>query len=237
MSRYLQNFNYKIKKLLIREDYKIKNLLISGAKLILGILYRRFALLMDWINGTDFEKLETIDELCLKPENSEQYEATKGFEIRKVIRDIPLKNETIAIDFGSGKGRMLCFFIKQQIVKKVYGIEISGKLVEIARHNIQKLGLTGISILNMDAIETPDKLIDESNLFYLYNPFPKTVFDSVIRKIEFSLIRNKREAYLIYFNPIHQATIEDSPMFAKYGTYNNLISTKTAVFKSRFQIT
>jgi hypothetical protein len=213
---------------------EIKRKIIRSTKIVLKMLYHRFSLFLDRINGTDFEKLETIDELCLKPEKSEQYESTKVFEIRKVFRDIPLKKEMIVIDFGSGKGRMLFFFIKQKNIKKVYGIEISSKLVKIAKNNGQKLGLTGIKILNIDAIDTPNDIIDESNLFYLYNPFPKPVFDSVIRKIELSLKKNKRELFIIYFNPIHASTIEDSPMFEKYRMYDNMISfAKTAVFKSR----
>ena len=213
---------------------KIKNLLGRKPKLFLKFCYHHFALLKDWVDSTDFEKIESIDELNLKPENSEQYEATKIFEIKKIVKDIPFRKESIAIDFGSGKGRMVCFLAKQNFVRKVWGIEISDKLVEIAKHNIQKLGLAGIKILNIDAKKTPSNIIDESNLFYLYNPFPKSVFDSVIKKIEVSLKQNKREVYLIYFNPIHASTIENSPMFKRYKTYNNLISfAKTAVFKSQ----
>jgi 16S rRNA G966 N2-methylase RsmD len=212
----------------------IKGKIIRRTKLVFKILHHCFSLLSDWFNGTDFQKLETIDELCLEPGKSEQYESTKVFEIRKVFRDIPQNKEMIVIDFGSGKGRMLFFFSRQKNVKKVYGIEISSKLVKIAQKNVQKFGLTGIKILNIDAIDTPNDIIDESNLFYLYNPFPKPIFDSVIRKIELSLRKNMRELFIIYFNPIHASTIEESPMFEKYRMYDNLISfAKTAVFKSR----
>lgn len=220
-------------KTIILTTIKIKNLLYGRIRLLPKFCYHHFALLKDRINSTDFEKIESIDKLCLQSENSEQYEATKIFEIKKIVKDISFREDLIAIDFGSGKGRMLCFLTKQSFVKKVWGIELSAKLVKIAKHNIKKLGVTGISILNIDAIDTPDNIIDECSLFYLYNPFPKPVFDSLIKKIEASLKRNKREAYLIYFNPVHASTIEKSSMFKRYKTYNNLISfAKTTVFKS-----
>ena len=174
-----------------------------------------------------------VNQLGICEEAAEQYECTKIFEIKKVFQNISFHEHSVAIDFGSGKGKMLFFLANYKNVNKVYGIELSELLVSISRQNMAKLGVNNVEILHLDVTDTPDFILDECNIFYFYNPFPRDVFCNVFRKIEVSLKRRWRFVYLIYFNPVCSDIIDNSQLFKKQASYSNLISfAETVVYRS-----
>ena len=202
-------------------------------KLVLQSVHNKLMLLMDKLYGVDFEQMLPIEDLGTKKEESKQYECTKTIEVKRVFGKIDLPVNSIAVDFGSGKGKMLCFLAKYKNVKRAYGLEISGYLVNIAIRNIAKLGIQNAEILNMNALDIPNDILDKSNLFYFYNPFPKRIFEGVFQKIELSLKRRARDVYIVYFNPVNADVIDSSSMFQKQATYSNIISfAKTTIYRS-----
>jgi 16S rRNA G966 N2-methylase RsmD len=212
---------------------KAKVLTRIKCKLILQSVHNKLMLLLDKLYGVDFEQMLPIEDLGTKKKESEQYECTKIIEVKKIFDKIDLPSNSIAVDFGSGKGKMLCFLAKYKNIKRVYGIEISEYLVNIAIRNIAKLGIHNVQILNMNALDIPNDIIDKSNLFYFYNPFPKQVFVDVFQKIELSLKRRTRDVYIVYFNPINADVIDNSSMFQKQATYSNIISfAKATIYRS-----
>ena len=214
---------------------KIINISKINAKLSLKYLYRKTMFLTDTFCKVDFEEMVPKDELGvnLNEDAVEQYECTKLFEIKRIFRKIAFPPDSVAIDFGSGKGKMLYFFSKQKNIKKVYGIEISEKLVNIANYNMAKLRIDNVEIYHLNAAETQSHILDECNIFYFYNPFPMKVFKAVLQQIELSLIRHNRCAYLLYFNPVYAKIIDHSSMFEKHAVYSNIISfAKTFVYRS-----
>ena len=188
-------------------------------------IYRLFMFATDWVKGVDFERIESLDKLGLNKLSSEQYEATKLFELNGVLNSINIPKNCTAIDFGAGKGKVVNFLSKNPKIEKVSGIEISKRLVRIANNNLKKLGSVNTKMYCVDARKTPIFLIDEAQLFYFYNPFPREVFDEVFRLIENSLITNKpRKAILIYFNPVFDDIVSKSKVFYKRTKYKNKIS-------------
>ena len=115
---------------------------------------------------------------------------------------------------------------------KVTGVEISENLVRQARKNLQRLKAKNTEILCCNAIDLPSELLDETTLFYFYNPFPKEIFDQVFHAIEQSIrVSRPRTAILIYFNPVCEGIITQSPVFVRKVDYSNKISlAKTSVF-------
>ena len=86
-------------------------------------------LLKDKWHGVDFEQMSSVAELGLNEDDSEQYECTKLLEIKRVFRHIKLPPHSVAVDLGSGKGKVLYFLAKNKNIDKVYGIEISKYLI------------------------------------------------------------------------------------------------------------
>ena len=52
--------------------------------------------------------------------------------IKKILNSLKLKRENIFVDIGCGKGRIL-FLVATENIKKIVGIELRKKLVDIAK--------------------------------------------------------------------------------------------------------
>jgi hypothetical protein len=195
-----------------------------AAKKALRRIYRIYAILSDRLRGVDFEHMESIRTLGLDASQCRQYESSKISELQKVFATIDLPEDCTAIDFGSGKGRVVWWLTKHPAIKKVIGVEISARLCLIAERNLQKLRASGYEILNTDARDVPDRVLDAGVLFYFYNPFGEQVFKKLAARIEQSLQRQPRKAWLVYFNPLHETLLRRSRLFTPAGRFSNRFS-------------
>ena len=85
-------------------------------------LYKSLMKLFDKIRDIDFESSESIENLNLDETTSEQYVPTKIFELKRVISDLDLSSHSVAVDFGSGKGKVLLYLSQIEEVSMVYGV-------------------------------------------------------------------------------------------------------------------
>jgi len=128
------------------------------------------------------------------------YLPTRPRVIRRVLRDVPSQNnsETVFIDFGSGKGRVL-LLAAEHGYKKIIGIELRPSLHEIARQNLARCkhfpqSIHHIELLNADALdyEFPDRPL----VLYFFNPFGNEVLRQILSKLQLSLDQNRRDVLL-----------------------------------------
>ena len=197
--------------------------------------YLKWCIFAEQIQGLDFSQMHSCKELGLNPKEAYQYESSKLFEIRKILKKITIPYKTIAIDFGSGKGSICCCLAKLKQIDHVYGIEISKELCNIAKANVNKKNLTDkVTIHCENAINLQDDILNKTTLFYFYNPFPESVLKKVINAICKSLKNYPRDIILVYFNPVGNSILEQSTMFLPPIKYNNLISNApTYVYRSK----
>jgi len=106
--------------------------------------------------------------------------------------------KNIFLDYGSGKGGAIIqakkFGFKQSI-----GIEFAKELHEVAKQNIQKLGLKDVTSFFQDAAEYMPAL--DVSVIYLFNPFDAVVMEKVAENIASLKEEFKNEVYIIYGNP------------------------------------
>ncbi len=197
--------------------------------------YYKVKVFFERLQGLDFSQMESLDDLKLQKENSEQYETTKLFELKKWLKYIPQNIKYNAIDFGSGKGTVLMALAKTKNFQNIYGIEISKNINNIARKNLEKKEINNVYLINIDASDTPINIINECNFFFFYNPFPYNVFKRVFDKIETSIQKNNRDIIIIYFNPVHCDIIENSHFFINTFRLKNYLSiADTYIYSSYF---
>jgi SAM-dependent methyltransferase len=108
--------------------------------------------------------------------------------------------EVVFLDYGAGKGRALAAAAARPF-RKVIGVEISGELVEIARHNLARLkrrrsGQVEIHHADAAAFAVPD----DANVFFFFNPFSGATLARVVERIRGSWTAHPREVFFIYFN-------------------------------------
>ena len=106
--------------------------------------------------------------------------------------------------------------------KKIVGIDLSQKLIDIAKQNFKKLKLSQCEVFKQD--DSTYKDYDEFNYFYLFNSFPEEVFIKVINNIEESIKRKNRDCIIIYMNPVCRDYLEKNTKFKEIYKFKSIIS-------------
>ena len=147
-------------------------------------------------------KREDLDISEISKEHSEEYKPTRIRHFRLLIKGLKLPEDSVFVDMGSGKGRVL-LMASMYNFKRITGVEISSRLCEIARNNVniyeEKLKRPlNIEVVNEDVLKYNIK--NDENVFYFYKPFDNFVMETIIDRIKKSLIENPRKAWLIINN-------------------------------------
>lgn len=159
-----------------------------------------------------------VDELKLPAERSYDYADSGGAALERVLDCLKITTQDSIIDFGCGKGGTLITLAKYPF-SKITGVELSAKLIDIARRNLRKLWIDNVNIEFGDA--TGFTALDDYTYFYFFNPFPCPVMQSVIENIEKSLARKPRKVTIIYLNPeCHDVVVAGTP-FVKQQEFDH----------------
>ena len=116
------------------------------------------------------------------------------------------------IDLGCGKGRPLLvasgFHFKQ-----IVGVEFARELVEIARRNLDILGISNASVLHADV--TDFSFPDGKLVIYMFNPFTEDVMLRIVEQLRHSLATT---IYIIYTNPKCSDILDSSGFLKRLGS-------------------
>ena len=159
-----------------------------------------------------------LDELNLSQERCHYHANSGGVHLAKVLRALQITPRDSIVDFGSGKGGALITLARYPFAK-IAGVEISPRLVEIARENLRKLGLGEVDMTVGDAADFRD--LDDYNYFYFFSPFPSVVMQAVMKNIADSLARLPRKAVIIYFNPSFHDDVVAGAIFEKVREFHH----------------
>jgi SAM-dependent methyltransferase len=149
-------------------------------------------------------KREDLDISEIAKEHSEEYKPTRIRHFRLLIKGLKLPEESVFVDMGSGKGRVL-LMASMNNFKRATGVEISSRLCEIARNNTIKFEKKlkrhlQIEVVNEDVLQYGIK--NDENVFYFYKPFDNFVMETILERIKKSLSESPRKAWLIINNYI-----------------------------------
>lgn len=114
------------------------------------------------------------------------------------------------VDLGSGKGRALLLASRFPF-RRIVGVELVPELCAVAAANVerfraewQRCGAVEAWSQDATAFEFPDGPL----VVYIYHPFLSPVLKRVMRNLRRSLVRDRREVYLVYFNPVFARVVE-----------------------------
>lgn len=179
------------------------------------IANRMFDFHFDWKYKTDTRNKVSLHDLTVTGENKARgsfYQPTMALSFNRLLDTIPLPPESVLVDFGCGKGRVLLLAVLRGM-KKAVGIEFSPELCAIARENVRIVEQATESRLDIAVIEgdvTHYEIEDDQNVFFLFNPFDDVVMEAVVENIKKSLQRKPREIAVIYYNPVHSHILDNS---------------------------
>jgi hypothetical protein len=156
-----------------------------------------------------------LDTLGLGHPDRVDYIPSGWLFLRRALRGRRVGASDVFVDFGSGKGRVLCQAARYPF-GRVLGVEIADDLSRVARANIQRslprLRCRDLEVVTCDATKFP--IPDDMTYAYFFNPFGAETFRRVLANIIESLERHPRDLTLIYANPKMTECIDQSGRFA-----------------------
>ncbi len=167
--------------------------------------------IVDWLQGVDFVKNEGYEKIGITREQGHVYQATRDISyVRQILRKFDITQNDSILDLGCGKGYMLRFFFNYPF-RKVDGVELSERLYNIARHNIEKKKMNKCTVYHADVSEFTH--YDEYTFIYMFDSFPDRVMEKVMGNLRISLLRKNRKIILIYKSPVCHEIIMNSGIF------------------------
>lgn len=118
--------------------------------------------------------------------------------LRPALAALPIRFEDFSfVDIGAGKGRAL-FVAAEFPFRHLFGVEIAGKLCEVARANaaLKPEWKDRVSIVNEDA--TKFVYPEGPLVLFLYYPFFSPILRRFLASLERQLRRSPRDIYLLH---------------------------------------
>jgi hypothetical protein len=105
-----------------------------------------------------------------------------------------IKPNDILVDVGCGKGRVINWWLKQGLGKRIYGLELMEHVAEFTRKRLRRF--KNVTIITGDAV---GNLPFDGTFFYMNNPFD----DRIMRRFIEQLwnVAGERDITLVYFVP------------------------------------
>lgn len=154
--------------------------------------------------------------LGIDPSLGHQYLPSSYKVLKRIFESLSITSKDVLVDFGSGKGRVL-LVAAQYPFKKIIGVDISERLNERAKKNIQKLKRR-FRCKNFDWITeeaSSYEVPSDVSHAYLFHPFYHDCFLKVVENIKKSIQAVPRPFTLIYFNPVYHRELEGLQCFKK----------------------
>ena len=151
-------------------------------------------------HGLDYAVANNID-----PKLGYFHTHSGGPRLTKVINTLNVSKDDVVLDLGVGKG--IAAITLAHHFSLVIGVDLSQELIEIAKQNASKAGVSNIEFHCADARYFNDRLERVTHV-YLYNPFPASVMNDALSNLKESIRRKPRQITLIYAHPTcHDAVV------------------------------
>lgn len=169
---------------------------------VISVLEDYYFEMKNGVTTSKIVKREDLDISELSKEHSEEYKPTRIRHFRLLIKGLKLPEDSVFVDLGSGKGRVL-LMASMNNFKRVTGVEISNRLCEVAKNNIvifkRRLKRPlNIEVVNEDVLQYHIK--NDENVFYFYKPFDNFVMETILERIIKSVFESPRKVWLIINN-------------------------------------
>jgi hypothetical protein len=149
-----------------------------------------------------------------------KYEPSGWRFLRRGLKRREVTKDAVFVDFGSGKGRVVYEAAARYSFARVIGVEISERLNEVARSNIERnrkrLKCKDVELVTCDAAVYA--IPDDMTFGYFYFPFAGDTFRVVVENIVASLERKPRRVRLIYASPKLEDVILATGRFRRVRT-------------------
>ena len=150
-----------------------------------------------------------LTELGLTDPRSTPYQPAGVTRLRRILPPGEVSSDDVFIDFGSGKGRAVLQAALHYPFRRVYGVELSEPVFEIAQRNLSvcrdRLRCPDVRLISADA--TSFDIPDDVTVALFANPFGGELFETVVARLLESVDRRPRRLRIVYGNPVEEAAL------------------------------
>lgn len=203
----------------------------------IGWLFRPFRRTVNRLGERIF-RLDTakkeVEPHHFHPERA-HYQPSGWLYLRRGLRGHRVGPDDVFVDFGSGKGRVLCQAARYPFAR-VVGVEISAGMTEVARSNVDRnrgrFACQEIELVTADVLEF--HIPDDLTVAYFFYPFMGKTFEHVIDGIVESIERRPRRVTIIYALPALEDYILGTGRFrlarTSRGGWRNFLFRRVSVY-------
>lgn len=186
----------------------------------------------DELAGLDFLKGVDAEELGHDPDVMHDSAPSGNKFLRRVLDDLVISPRDAIVDIGSGKGSAMRIMLEYPF-SRVDGVEISPRIVEIARRNFNLLNIpiSRSQVFQMNAARFGP--LDPYNYFYFYSPFNSAIMQKVVANILASISHSPRPVRIIYTNPEYASVIQATDWFFQIREYPGALGHRILVYANR----
>ena len=129
------------------------------------------------------------------------------YALSLVFRGETIAADDVLVDVGCGKGRVMNWWLSRRLPNQIVGLELDPEVAAHTRHRLRKY--RNVTIVTGDGIEN---LPADGSLFFLFNPFRK----SVVNRLKERVLRSPRgdKVRIYYYNCVHADVFENDPRFS-----------------------
>jgi SAM-dependent methyltransferase len=142
---------------------------------------------------------------------SVDYEPVGYVTLKKIFKNLTIRQSDVFVDYGCGKGRPL-FFATQYPFRRLIGIDMSQPLVEAAEVNRETLRAKQrrqhVEILQADAKTW--KVPADVTFVFLFNPFVGQILQGAIDQLFRSWSQQPRQMTIVYVQPVRDPSHFDN---------------------------
>jgi precorrin-6B methylase 2 len=142
------------------------------------------------------------------------YQATRSGHLQPMVEYLGLRKDDVFVDFGCGKGRIVCF-VAMHDIRKVVGVELRSELADFARRRTRTIKTVApVEIYHQDAAGFYSA---DGTIFYLFNPFGEETVKRVLHNIRRSVDATPRTVRIVYNNSIHSNWLDGADWLVREG--------------------
>jgi SAM-dependent methyltransferase len=157
----------------------------------------------DWRYGVDTGGITPLGDLAIDSRHvvhGVHYAPTRVRYFRAILPALPIPRDSVFVDLGAGKGRMLLLAAQSGRFRKVVGVEFSAELCRTAEQNIRHFqrhcaGNARIEVVHADVADY--EVQPDQNVFFMFNPFDHVVMQQVIQRVGQSMEEVPRRIWVI----------------------------------------
>jgi SAM-dependent methyltransferase len=164
--------------------------------------------------GTDTSRIVDLATAGVHTDGRIPYVPSSWRNLPSALRHIPISDDDVFLDLGSGKGRVVLQAAERPF-KRVVGVELSSELHASATANLDavraRLRCQDVELIEADI--TDYRVPDDVTIVYAYNPVRGDLFEAAMNALIASYDRNPRSMHLLYRYPREHDLVAASGRF------------------------